>query len=125
MKECIYFQDTILKSKDGKQKNQSNFTHRLRFSNTRNKFVSSKCGFSSKYSNTHFRAKIVNVYLRTLMWWSLTFKRLVARNEPRRSTLILVYNREMAYTSITPYVKYLMNSRFEKILFIVDSVLVL
>ena len=60
-----------------------------------------------------------------MMWWSLTFKQLVAKNEPRRWTLILVCNCGKAYTSITPYVEFLMNSRFKKFLFVVDSVLVL
>ena len=61
-------------------------------------------------------------YQKTMMWWSLTFKRL-ARNEIRRWTSILG-NSETACASITPYAEFLMNSRLKKFLFIVDAVLV-
>ena len=71
--------------------------------------------FSSKYSNRHFRAKIVNVLSTNddVVIFDILNKRL-ARNEVRRWTSILG-NSETACTSITPYVEFLMNSRLKKV----------
>ena len=101
-RECIYLKETTLESKDDKQRKiHPRLTHRLRFII---RATNKHAAFSSKYSNRIFRAKIVNQ--QTMMWWSVTFKRL-ARNEVRRWNHKMDF--ETACASIIPYVEFLIN----------------